>query len=260
MRTLRLTIAYDGTEFHGWQVQPGMRTVEGVVRDALGGMLGACGDLTAASRTDAGVHARGQTVSLSTGSEIDCVHLARGLNRHLPADVAIVACQDAAADFSARRNLGKHYRYALWLADYDDPLGRRYHWWYRYPLDCAAMQAAAPLMTGTHEMRGLQMVSGKTHEESVRTVHAVSVTCEGARLAIDVTGQSFMYKQVRAMTGVLVAVGRGRIAPEDVPAVLAGSAGARRFDVAPPQGLTLMEVKFPDAALHETIQREESIT
>lgn len=248
MRTIHLTLAYDGTDFHGWQHQPGTRTVEGVLRRALDTLLGAYDDLTAASRTDAGVHARGQSVHFRTGSDLDCPHIARGLNRYLPDDVAVVACADATPDFSARHNLGKLYRYELWLAEYDDPLTRRYHWWYHYPLVLDAMRAAAALMTGTLDMRGLQMVSGKQHEETTRMINAVTLTQDGARLIIDIVGKSFMYKQVRAMVGVLLAAGRGRIAPGSVLDVFAGAAGPRRFDVAPPHGLTLMQVLFDPTA------------
>jgi len=253
MHTIHLTIAYDGTEFHGWQHQPGTRTVEGVLREALDTLLGAYDDLTAASRTDAGVHARGQSVHFRTGCNLDCSHIARGLNRYLPPDVAVTACAGAPPGFSARHNFGKHYRYELWLAEYDDPLTRRYHWWYHYPLDFDAMRAAAALMTGTLDMRGLQMVSGKQHEETTRTIRAVTLTHDGPRLAIDIVGKSFMYKQVRAMVGVLLAAGRRRIPADSVRDVFAGAAGPRRFDVAPPHGLTLMHVFFAPPASRDTL-------
>lgn len=244
MRTIHFTIAYDGTDFHGWQQQPGLRTVEGALREALSRLLRYGGLLVAASRTDAGVHARGQSAHFYTGSTLDCHHMARALNRYLPPDVAVTACADAPPDFSARHNLGKHYRYELWLAAYDDPLTRRFHWWYHYPLDLDAMRAAAAQMTGTLNLRGLQMVSGKQHEETTRVVNSVTLTCAGPRVSIDIIGKSFMYKQVRAMVGVLLAVGRGRIPADAVREVLAGTAGPRRFDVAAPHGLTLMQVFY----------------
>ncbi|MCX7846717.1 MAG: tRNA pseudouridine(38-40) synthase TruA [bacterium] len=244
MRVIHMTVAYDGSEFHGWQEQRGLRTVQGVLREVVERVLGECRELRAASRTDAGVHARGQSVQFYTERTLECERIARGLNRYLPADVAVVRCEEAPPDFSVRCNRGKHYRYEMWLAEYDDPLERRYHWWYRYPLDVTAMAAAGREMVGTHEMNGLRMVSGKAREETVRTVDAVTVTAALPRLTIDIVGKSFMYKQVRAMVGVLVAVGRGRIAVSSVRDVIAGQAGPRRFEVAPAHGLTLMEVLY----------------
>lgn len=244
LRTLHLTLAYDGSHFHGWQFQPGLRTVEGVLRDAATHLLGECFNLAAASRTDAGVHARGQSVQLSTYSSLEADRIPRALNRYLPPDVAVITCRDVPPDFSVRQNLGKLYRYELWLAPYDDPLSRHLHWWYRFPLDIPAMQAAAPSLTGTRDFSGLLMTSRKPSEETVRTIHNVSISVNFPQVIIDISGKSFMYKQVRAMVGVLIAVGRGRIPVRSVPDVLEGKTSPRRFEVAPPHGLTLMQVFY----------------
>jgi tRNA pseudouridine38-40 synthase len=244
MRNVQLIIAYDGTEFHGWQAQAGVRTVQGVLAESIAACVGHPIELCGASRTDAHVHARGQSANFLTRCTWPEKNLHGALNSRLPDDLAIVALRDVDETFRSQAACGKHYQYRIWTAAVDDPLTRRHHWWYARPLEPAAMQATAALLVGTHDFRGLQVQSGKEHEETVRELHAVRVSAAGEELIIDVLGRSFMYKLVRSLVGLLVAVGRGHVPIEHVPGLLAGEPCARRSEVAPPHGLTLMRVFY----------------
>lgn len=247
MRNVQLIIAYDGTNFHGWQAQAGVRTVQGVLTEACAALLHHPVLLTAASRTDAKVHARGQAANFITTCAWPAQNLHGALNSRLPDDVAIVALRDVDETFRSQAACGKHYQYRICTAAVDDPLTRHLHWWYARPLDLAAMQAAAALLVGSHDFRGLHVQSGKEHETTVREIFAVHVTPHAEELVLDVLGCSFMYKLVRSLVGLLVAVGRGHVRSEDVPALLVGAPTARRSEVAPPHGLTLMRVFYAPA-------------
>jgi tRNA pseudouridine38-40 synthase len=245
MHNLKLTIAYDGSDFHGWQRQPGVRTVETELQTGLVRLLREDISFCAASRTDAGVHALGQTVNFFTASALEPERILHAANTYTPADISVREVREVPESFNSTRDaLGKQYRYELWLSDVDDPLTRHVHWWLREKLDFAAMRAVCPLLHGERDFRGLQVVSGKPDEAPVRTVHSVTVERAGPRVVIDVRGKSFMYKMVRSMVGLLVAVGRGRVNVDDVPALLTGDPTARRSEVVPPHGLTLMEVYY----------------
>ena len=250
MRNIRGIVAYDGTAFCGWQIQPGMRTVQGELTEAFRRILGEQLHLIAASRTDSGVHARGQTVNIRTQNPLALDRLLKGINSGTADDVAVLALDEVAETFHSTRDaLGKHYQYLLWLSEVNDPLLRYWHWWHRYPLDVERMQDAAQHLVGTRDFRGLQVSSGRPDESSIRSVASVALRREGARLVIDIHGRSFMYKQVRSMVGLLMAVGRGRVAVDEVPGLLTGDPARRRSEVAPAQGLTLMQV-FYEHPLH----------
>jgi len=245
MRNIKLIVAYDGTDFCGWQYQPEVRTVQGVLTDALRMILREPVVLTASSRTDAGVHAYGQTVNFTTENGIEPGKLLRGTNSRSPRDVSVQHVEEVEETFHSTFDAtGKHYRYTVWRGIADDPLTRRYHWWYTYPVEVEAVREAARGMTGTHDFKGLQVNSGKEHEETVRTVSGIEISEEGDRLYIDIFGKGFMYKQVRSMAGLLLAAGRGKIDPAEISAVISGDPAQRQTDVAPPQGLTLLEVYY----------------
>jgi tRNA pseudouridine38-40 synthase len=248
MRNIKLIVAYDGTDFCGWQFQPAVRTVQGILTDALRKILHEQIVLTAASRTDAGVHAYGQTVNFYTGNDIDLGKLIKGTNSRSPGDISVWNAEEADEEFHSTYDaIGKHYRYTIWKGIADNPLTRRFHWWYTYPVDTNAINAAARHMTGTHDFRGLQVNSGKPQEETVRSVSRIQVTENAEQLYIDVFGKGFMYKQVRSMAGLIMAAGRGKVDPDMVPAIISGEPVKRYADVAPPQGLTLMKVYYTPA-------------
>jgi len=262
---VRLTLAYDGTDFSGWQRQPGQRTVAGVVEEAVTIMTGHPVRLRAASRTDAGVHALGQVVSFDTGRDIPVEGWVRGLDGALPDDVAIRDVDLVEKGWDPRRfSSGKHYRYLLKLREPRDPLLRHRAWhvgrslarrdvdrrdetvetW----LDVERMREAAAVMVGEHDFRAFK-ARNDPREQTVRRLTAVEVETpfEGRDdlVAIHVRGTAFLKHMVRIMVGTLVESGRGRFEPERVRALL--SPDARREDAgptAPPQGLTLVSVQL----------------
>lgn len=241
----KMTVAYDGTKFCGWQYQPGQRTVQGELTAALRRLLREETVLTAASRTDSGVHALGQTMDFLTTREFEPEKLLKAVNGFVPDDISVSAAELVDADFhSTFSACGKHYRYTVWTAASDDIMTRNFHYWLNRDLDIEAMNEAAKIMVGEREFKGLQVKSGKPNEATVRLVTEVSVKKRGNELVIDVFGKGFMYKQVRSMVGLLLAVGEGRVKALEVDALCSGEARCRMTSVAPPQGLCLVKVYY----------------
>lgn len=268
MRTILLTIAYDGTDFHGWQVQPGLPTVQGELERALFELTGEKIAIDGTGRTDAGVHALGQCASLRTAAGIPTARLPYALNNLLPGGVRVLKAEERPEGFHARFDAkGKTYRYRLLLQgeDGEPPLFLRH---YVYPLrealDLAAMREAATAMEGRYDCACFQAAGGEERESTVRTVYQVAVgaqpvaeqeeglfpeTKTGMLLDIDVSGDGFLYNMVRIMTGTLVDVGRGKIRAADIPSITAGKDRTRAGHTAPPQGLYLKKVYFDEAQL-----------
>ncbi len=246
IKNIKLIISYDGTDFHGWQVQPGMRTVAGEVTSALEKILREPVSLTAASRTDAGVHAFGQTANFKTENDIQLSKLIKGVNSILPDDVSILSMKQVKDNFhSAFDAKGKHYRYRLFLRNADDPMSRRFHWHFPYSLDLGEMAKASKFMTGKEvEFKGLYVNSDKPNVDTVRNISKINLNFNDTDLIIDIFGENFMYKMVRSMVGLLVAVGNGKIRLKEAPDLLSGNPENRKTNVAPPHGLTLMEVYY----------------
>ncbi|NOY30591.1 MAG: tRNA pseudouridine(38-40) synthase TruA [Planctomycetes bacterium] len=250
MPTYRLTIAYDGTNFSGWQTQPTQRTVQSVVEQAWQEITGEQMRVTAASRTDAGVHALGQVVGVKTASPMAAPKLLGGLNAKLPDDVVVMAVEKAPSDFHATHDsLGKHYRYQIHNDRRRPLLDRQYVWHLPQPLDVAAMHRAGQTLVGKHDFASFQS-AGSPRESTVRTIFAIEVgRGEGrgaSRVEIEVYGDGFLYNMVRAIAGTLVAVGVGR-KPESWPAeVLAAIDRRAAGQTAPPQGLLLLRVEYPE--------------
>ncbi|MBR5624685.1 tRNA pseudouridine(38-40) synthase TruA [bacterium] len=241
----KLTVGYDGTRFCGWQIQPGVRTVQGELEAALKRLLRENVTITAASRTDSGVHALGQTVNFSTAKDIPPEKLLRALNTYTPDDVTVSKIEAVDKDFhSTFSSCGKHYRYTVWTGEADDVMTRNFHLLLRRNLDMDAMREAAAFFIGEKEYKGLQVKSGKPEEATVRKVTAVEVAREGDKLTIDIWGKGFMYKQVRSMAGLLLAVGEGRVKPNETEGLMSGRSGVRKTEVAPPQGLCLVKVYY----------------
>jgi len=245
MRKFKLIVAYDGTDFHGWQIQPEVRTVAGEIKSALEKILNHEISLSAASRTDSGVHATGQTADFSTDDPIDSEKLLRAINGVLPDDIAVNSVEEVSEDFhSTHMAQGKHYRYTIRLSEIDDPLSRKYHWWYRHKLDIENMIAATQFLVGTIDFKGLEINSGKPDVETVREISEIKISRNDYDIIIDVFGKSFMYKLVRSMVGLLVAAGNGKIQLEEIPEILSKKNEHRKTDVAPSHGLSLIEVYY----------------
>ncbi len=245
MKKFKLIVAYDGTDFHGWQIQPEIRTVAGELKSAAEKILRHEISVTAASRTDTGVHALGQTADFSTDNPIEPSKLLHALNGVLSDDVVVKYTEEVPENFhSTHLSKGKHYRYVIRLSKIDDPLTRRYHWWYRHNLDIGKMISASKFLVGNVDFKGLEINCGKPDVETVREISKIEISRNNDDLIIDVFGKSFMYKLIRSIVGLLVAAGNSKILPEEIPEILSEKNEHRKTDVAPAKGLTLIEVYY----------------
>jgi len=246
-----LTLAYDGTDFSGWQLQAGDRTVQGEVEASLARLVGAPVRVHGSGRTDAGVHALGQTAHFDCPEERAAVPWQRALNATLPPDVRVLRCDRVAADFHARYHaLAKTYEYGLWhQGGFCLPQRRRFVW-NCGPLDFAAMDEASRLLAGTHDFAAFQN-TGTPVKSTIRTVSDIS-RHPGPTPSETVwrfTADGFLKQMVRNLMGCLVACGRGRIAPADAARILGGADRALAPATAPARGLTLIGVAYPAPAL-----------
>jgi tRNA pseudouridine38-40 synthase len=243
-RTLRLVIEYDGTDFSGWQRQIGQRTVQACLEEALLAMTGETVRITGAGRTDAGVHAEGQVASVRIKARIPAAGFLRGLNTHLPPDIAVRELSDVHPDFDARRSArGKTYRYLIWNHVVRSPLRGREAWHYRAPLDAHAMREAAAAFIGEHDFRAFR-ASDCERKSTVRLIRAFEVDREGALITCQVDGTAFLKNMVRIMVGTLVAAGAGELGPAGVRRLLADGDRTKSGMTAPAHGLTLVRVHY----------------
>ncbi|HEY3789309.1 MAG TPA: tRNA pseudouridine(38-40) synthase TruA [Urbifossiella sp.] len=247
MRNLKLTIRYDGTEFYGWQTQPGFRTVQETIEKAIVEItreekvfVNCCG------RTDSGVHAVGQVANVHTASTLSCAVLLKAINSKLPDDVCIREICEMPLEFCANRNaLRKMYRYVIQEGRLRDPFMRRYAWFVRQTLDADAMRRASRCLIGRHDFRCFE-TEWPNRRTSVRTITHLAVNRFGEFLWIDVEGDGFLYNMVRAIAGTLVQVGRGYWPASQVEDILKGMDRRLAGPTAPPEGLFLMRVTYPD--------------
>jgi tRNA pseudouridine38-40 synthase len=244
VRNIKLVLAYDGTDFAGFQVQPGKRTVQGELTAALAKILGEEVKVIGAGRTDAGVHARAQVVNFATAAPIPTSRLPAALNSCLPPDLTVWQAEEVPADFHARYAAqGKTYRYLIHQAPQPSPFLRRYSWHLPRPLDVAAMQAAAAQLIGEHDFSSF-CAAGGAAKTRVRTLRRLTLGGEGGLLLVEAAADGFLYKMVRNLVGTLVEVGRGAFTPDDVQRILAGRDRSLAGPTAPPQGLILWEVDY----------------
>lgn len=248
MRTLKLTLAYDGTNYAGWQWQEGPRTLQGTLEAALARITGESIRVTASGRTDAGVHALGQVVSFQTQSDLSASVLQKALNAELPDDMAVIDAVEAREGFHAIRNaVRKRYRYHILDGRVRDVFRLRYAWHYRRPLDAEAMHRSAQALAGQHDFSSFE-TTGAERKSSVRTVYEIMVARAGQgsldSICVDVEADGFLYNMVRAIVGTLVEVGRG-VRSETWPAEVLAARDRRAAGMtAPAQGLFLVHVEY----------------
>jgi len=255
MRNIRLTLAYDGTDFHGWQRQPEGPTIQGCLEDALQKLTGAPTPVCGSGRTDAGVHAMHQVANFPTASTIPCANFVKALNDLLPPTVRIKSASAAALGFHARYAVRrKTYRYRIVTTPVCSPLLWRFVCHHPYPLDRALMTQAASLLEGEHDFTSFAAADPQEDEDAksqVRIIFQSRVLWRprSSMLVYEVTGNGFLRYMVRNIVGTLMEVGRGKLDPHDMISILEARDRAQAGPTAPAQGLCLMHVEYDQGNL-----------
>ncbi|ADV82820.1 Pseudouridine synthase I, TruA, alpha/beta domain protein [Terriglobus saanensis SP1PR4] len=273
LQAWRLKLAYDGTDFAGWQVQPGLPTIQGSLASAIRSVTSEEVLPQGSGRTDAGVHALGQVVSLKLAVPIPPDNLKRALNRILPTSIRVLEAGIVAPEFHARRGvLSKTYRYTLFLCrptkDVEEivcsPERARWVWQYPAPLDVAAMMQAAERFVGTHDFtsfaandpeRKTRLEAESNAPDNIRTLYSSAWTLCGDELSYQVRGSGFLHHMVRNLVGTCVDVGAGRILATEMEKILVAKNRGAAGPTAPPQGLSLLEVEYGSEDLSDKDKR-----
>jgi len=243
-RQILLLVQFDGTDFHGWQQQDGLRTVQSSLSKAFYVLAKEQPTLRASSRTDAGVHAQGLPVLFKTETQIPLRGILRGLNTHLATDLAVVDVAEVDPEFHVRQNAGgKIYRYTIWNDRPRSPLLARYAWNFRIPLDNEAMQEAAQAWIGEHDFSSFRAADCQS-KSTIRRITAVNVERHDHRVEVIVQGNAFLQHMVRIMVGTLVEVGRGFKPVEWTKEALLAQSRPSAGPTAPPHGLCLEKVIY----------------
>jgi tRNA pseudouridine38-40 synthase len=243
-RTIKLTVAYDGTAFAGWQLQANQRTVQGVLEEALKEIDGERVVVHAAGRTDSGVHAAGQVVSFSWTSDMSCDVLQRALNANLDRDVRVMRVEEAPDDFNARFDpCRKTYHYAIWNERVVPPQRRHFVWHVPQPLDSDTMHDAATILIGEHDFAAFQAAGGDVITTR-RQVFASRIVRRGPEVTYEVTASGFLRHMVRNIVGTLVDIGKGRRSLDEMRWVLESRDRTHASATAPAHGLTLWCVEY----------------
>src|SRR5512143_2194151 len=246
MRRVRLTVSYDGTAYHGFQVQPNGVTIQSATEEALGRLLGETVRLRAAGRTDAGVHSREQVVDFADSGKRPLETIVRGGNALLPPDIRILAAEEAAPSFDARRDAReKAYRYFVFLDPVASPFFSRHAWHIERPLDLDAMRAGLAHVAGEHDFSSFRG-QGCTAKTAVRTIFRAELAPAGVPSlhAIEIAGSGFLKHMVRNIVGTLADIGRGKYPPEGMGDILSLRDRAEAGPTAPPHGLFLWAVRY----------------
>jgi tRNA pseudouridine38-40 synthase len=244
MRNIKLTLAYDGTDFNGWQTQPSYRTVQETLEHAIAAVTGARPHANASGRTDAGVHAVGQVVNFYTDTRLAPDVLLRAINAHLPADVVVREAEEVGQSFDANKDaVRKLYRYVIRDDAVGDPFLRRYAAPSKHRLDAAAMARAARVLVGRHDFHSFE-TDWPNRMSSVRTITHLAVNRAGEYIWIDVEADGFLYNMVRAIAGTLINVGRGFWPESKVAEILNAEDRKEAGPTAPACGLFLMRVTY----------------
>jgi tRNA pseudouridine38-40 synthase len=249
MRNLKLTVRYDGTDFHGWQTQPGYRTVQETLERAIAAITREERvRVNCSGRTDAGVHALGQVVNLYTATPLACDILVKAINSQLPEDVVVRDCAEMGQAFDANKDaICKRYRYTINDGRIPDPFHRRTAWQTRRPLNAEAMHEAVQALMGRHDFRSFE-TDWPNRLTSIRTISHVSVTRVAEELIhVEAEADGFLYNMVRSIVGTLYQIGRGYWTVADMQRILTAQDRREAGPTAPPQGLVMLWVRYAEA-------------
>ena len=246
MKRIKLTVAYDGTDYCGWQIQKNGVTVEEVLNRALSRLIGDRVTVIGASRTDAGVHAQGNVAVFDTDTRIPAERIAYAVNALLPEDVVVVSSGEVPAGWHPRKCVSvKTYEYRILNREFPDPVRRRDTYFVPFQLDLDRMRQAAEYLKGEHDFKSFCSAQ-TTVEDTVRTIYALDIRKEEDLITILVRGNGFLYNMVRIIAGTLAGVGRGYFEPRDVARMLEEKDRTKAGVTAPPQGLTLVGIEYKD--------------
>ncbi len=248
MRRIRITLAYDGTGFHGWQVQPGLPTIQGTLETVAAAIEGRAVHVAGSGRTDAGVHALAQVAAFTLENPIPLPNLRKAMNRLLPASIRVLAAGEAAPDFHPRFHaVAKTYEYRIVRAETVPPWESRYVHHHPYPLDTGRMLACAPLLEGAHDFTAFAAADERDREgqSKVRTIFRSRLEALPDRLTYRVRGSGFLKHMVRNIVGALLEAGRGNLDESGLRALLAPDCPRRAGPTAPAKGLFLVQVEYP---------------
>ncbi|MCD8039494.1 MAG: tRNA pseudouridine(38-40) synthase TruA [Lachnospiraceae bacterium] len=244
MKRVMLRVAYDGTNYHGWQLQPNVATIESELNEALSGLFREEIRVIGASRTDTGVHALGNIAVFDTNTRMPAEKIAYALNQRLPEDIRVRESVEVEPDFHPRRrSCKKTYEYKILNCEFPQPVYRLYSHFTYARLDVEKMRRAASYLVGEHDFKSFCSVN-TVAETTVRTIYDISVVKAGDIISIRVTGSGFLYNMVRIIAGTLIEAGRGRIAPDDMESILKALDRTQAGPTAPACGLTLVEYEY----------------
>ena len=249
MRRIMLRVAYDGTNYHGWQVQPGAATIEGELNKAISALTGEEVQVIGASRTDAGVHALGNVAVFDTWSRIPAEKFSCALNQRLPEDIAVQQSEEVAPDFHPRHcDCHKTYEYTILNRRFPLPEYRNTAYFYYGRLDVEAMQRGAAAFVGEHDFAGFCSM-GTQVQSTVRRIYSMTVEQQGELIRLQVQGNGFLYNMVRAMVGTCIYAAEGKLDPAEIPAILESRNRTLAGPTAPPDGLYMTNLWYHENVL-----------
>jgi tRNA pseudouridine38-40 synthase len=244
MRNLKLTLAYDGTEFHGWQVQPNLSTVQGTLQEALQKLFNHEVKVTGSGRTDAGVHAHGQVANVQTLRAMDTDAVLRGVNAMLPAQIRVWQVEEVAPEFHSRRSAkSKTYEYHIWREYVVSPFHCRYVYRFPYSINIEAIDEASRCFVGTHDFTSFSAASAEV-EDRVRTIFEAEWSRDGEEWVFRIRGNGFLQYMVRTIVGTLLYVGTGKLKAQDIAPMFEARDRRLAGPCVPPGGLHLVRVDY----------------
>ncbi|MBR2259694.1 MAG: tRNA pseudouridine(38-40) synthase TruA [Blautia sp.] len=244
MKRIGIVVAYDGTNYSGWQIQPNAVTIQGVLNETLTSLLGEQIEVMGASRTDAGVHALGNVAVFDTNTRIPGEKISYALNQFLPPDIRIQLSEEVESDFHPRYcDSEKTYQYRILNRRFPVPTERLYSYFYHYKLDVDKMREATSFLIGRHDFASF-CGSGAQVRSTIRTITGMDVSRDGDMITLTVTGTGFLYNMVRIIAGTLIEIGNGQYEPERMKEILEAKNREAAGPTAPAHGLTLVEISY----------------